>query len=226
MLRYFFISFILAVAAVLAIAGFRGDKSRQAPIEIFPDMDRQPRYDPQHRSDFYADSRAARDPVAGTVPQGFVQPGRYSTNDGNNARHLDGPAGFTNFPGYLDTGRAGEVWGDGIPLKMTAAVLERGRERYTINCAVCHGAAADGNGIVSKYGFGGIANLQESRFRTMPDGQIFNTITHGKGNMAPYGPNITVEDRWAIIAYVRALQRSQNATLADVPAQYRTELEK
>jgi mono/diheme cytochrome c family protein len=228
MLRYFFISFTLAVIAVVTIAGFRGEKSRKAPIEIFPDMDRQPRFDPQHKSSFYADGRAARQHVEGTVPQGFVQPGHYDTTQGNNARRLDGPAGFSNFPAYIDTGIAGQVWGDGIPLAgfnkgddkaLGLAVLERGRERFNINCAVCHGAAGDGNGVVSKYGFGGIANLQEARFRTMPDGQIYQTITHGKGNMGAYGSNITVEDRWAIIAYIRALQKSQNATSKDVPAE-------
>jgi len=218
MLRYFFISLTLAVIAVMAIAGFRGEKSRKAPIEIFPDMDRQPRFNAQHKSNFYADGRAARQHVEGTVPQGFVQPGLYDTTQGNNARRLDGPAGFSNFPAYIDTGRAGEVWGDGIPLELTAALLERGRERYNISCAVCHGAVGDGNGVVSKYGFGGIANLLEARFRTMPDGQIFQTITHGKGNMGAYGSNITVEDRWAIIAYMRALQKSQNASSKDVPA--------
>jgi len=226
MLRYFFLSLFLAVIAVATIAGFRGDKSRKAPIVILDDMDFQPRFDPQHTSDFYADGRAARQHVEGTVPQGFVQPGRYSTTEGNNARYLNGPAGFSNFETYIETGRAGEVWGDGIPLEITPAVLERGRERFNINCAVCHGAAGDGTGVVSKYGFGGIANLQESRLLTMADGHIFNTITHGKGTMGAYGPNITVEDRWAIIAYIRALQRSQNASINDVPAQYRTELEK
>jgi mono/diheme cytochrome c family protein len=219
MLRYFFISLTLAVIAVMAIAGFRGDKSRKAPIEIFPDMDRQPRYNAQQKSGFYADGRAARQHVAGTVPQGFVQPGQYDTTQANNARRLTGPAGFANFPTYIDTGRAGDVWGDGIPLELTAAVLERGRERYNISCAVCHGAVGDGSGVVSKYGFGGIANLLESRFHKMADGHLFQTITHGKGNMGAYGSNITVEDRWAIIAYIRALQKSQSASANDVPAE-------
>lgn len=227
MLRYFFTSLILAVIAVIAIAGFRGDKSEKPPIVIFPDMDRQPRYDAQHRSDFYADTRAARAPIEGTVPQGFTQKGKYLTNEGNNARHLNGPAGFSQLPGYIDTGLVGENWGNGIPLEpMNLAVLERGRERYNINCAMCHGVAGDGNGIIGKMGFGGIANLLESRFSTMPDGHIFYTITHGKGNMGPYGANITVEDRWAIIAYLRALQKSQGASLNDVPENLRSNLEK
>ena len=227
MLRYFFISLTLAVIAVIAIAGFRGDKSENPPMVIFNDMDRQPRLNAQHTSDFYADGRAAREPIDGTVPQGFTLKGDFDATQGSNARKLDGPAGFASTPGYENTGLVGENWGTGIPLEpINLAVLERGKERYTINCAMCHGHAGDGTGIISKMGFGGIANLLEGRFQTMPDGHIFHTITHGKGNMGPYGANITVEDRWAIVAYMRALQRSQSATINDVPENLRSNLEK
>src|SRR5271156_961671 len=96
-------------------------------------------------------------------------------------------------------------------------MLERGKQRFTINCAVCHGATGYGNGIVTQFGLVGVANFQQQRLRDMPDGEIFNTITNGRGKMGPYGSNIAVEDRWAIISYIRALQRSQNATIKDVP---------
>lgn len=226
MLRYFFTGLIVAVVAIVSIAGFRGAKSNKAPLEVFPDMDRQPRFDPQHKSEFFADSRAARQHVDGTVPRGFVNPGTFNSNQGNNARNLTGDAGFSIGTDYLNTGIIGEVWGKGIPMEVNPELLARGKERFKINCSMCHGIAGDGQGIISKYGLGGIANFHDSRLRELPEGAIFDTITHGKGNMAPHGPNITVEDRWAIIAYVRALQRSQNATLADVPAEHRTELEK
>ena len=226
MLRYFFLSLALAVIAILAIAGFRGERSEKAPIVIFPDMDDQPKYTAQHGSTFYADGRAARHAVEGTVPQGFTLPDIFSINQGNNARKLDGDAGFTNSLDYAQTGKFGEVWGDGIPMEVNEALLHRGQERFNINCAVCHGPVGLGDGIVGKYGVGGIANLLESRFQTMPDGNIFDTITHGKGNMGAYGPNVTVEDRWAIVAYIRALQKSQNAAITDVPEELRTELEK
>jgi mono/diheme cytochrome c family protein len=229
MLRYFFASLALIVLAVLALAGFQGTKTAKTPLQIFPDMKVQPRYDAQHESDFFADGRAARAIAPGTVPQGYTQPGRYSSNNANNAnnaRHLTGPGGFANTLDYADTGKIGEVWGDGIPLELTPALLERGRERFTINCAICHGATGMGNGIVSQYGLNGVANFQDSRLRTMPDGQIFETITHGKGNMGAYGSNVTLEDRWAIIAYLRAVQRSQNAKLDDVPADHREDLDK
>jgi mono/diheme cytochrome c family protein len=225
MLRYFFAAFILATVLVVSIAGFRGDKSTKSPLQVFPDMKHQPKYQPQRDSAFFADGRGGRAVVPGTVPQGYELPGRYYGNDGNNARHLTGPAGFSNGTDYINTGMINGNWGDGIPLQMDRAVIERGRERFTINCAICHGATASGNGIVSQYNFGGIANLQEARIRTMPDGQIFNTITHGKGMMGAYGSNVTVEDRWAIISYIRALQRSQSTKLDDVPADHRSELQ-
>lgn len=225
MLRAFFLIFILAVITVVSLAGFRGTMSAKPPIEIFPDMDRQPKFDPQHTSDFFADSRAQRVPVPGTVPLGYVLPNAYYTVSGNNNKFAQRPGGFPNAPDYFDTGRIGDSYGDGIPLDVTAEVVQRGRERFTVNCAVCHGATGTGNGIVSQYGLVGIANLQDKRIQTMPDGQIFNTITHGKNTMGPYGSNVTVEDRWAIITYIRALQRSQNGTAADVPQDQRAQLD-
>jgi mono/diheme cytochrome c family protein len=120
----------------------------------------------------------------------------------------------------------GDRWGTGVPIEVTPALMERGRQRFNITCAMCHGATAAGNGITKQYGLTTVVTLQDERIRKMADGEIFNTITHGKNTMMAYGPNITVADRWAIIAYLRALQRSQNAGIADVPEQYRAELEK
>ena len=228
MLRYFFISLFLAIIAVVAIAGFRGDKGPNSPIVILPDMDVQPRYDAQHTSTFYADTRAARKAPEGTVAHGYTLKGDYSATKADNARHLTGPATFSNTENYLETGRFGEVWGEWIPkeIPVTAALIARGQERFNIHCAACHGPTGAGDGIVSKFGLGGIANLQDSRLRAMPEGNIFDTITHGKGNMGAFGPNVTVEDRWAIITYIRALQHSQNAKLEDVAADQRGVLEK
>ena len=217
MLRYFFISFILATIAVIAIFGFRGQHFKDPPIQIFPDMKVQPKYIAQHDSDFFADGRAARAPVPGTVPQGYILRGAYSSNTASNSKVATGDNGFSDSTDYLNTGKIGDSYGDGFPMKVTPAILERGRQRYTINCAPCHGATGYGNGIVTQYGLVGVANFQQQRLRDMPDGQIFNTITYGKTNMGAYGSNIAVEDRWAIISYIRALQRSQNAKLADVP---------
>lgn len=226
MLKYFFISTLLAVIALIALLGWRGKVSSRTPIEIFPDMVRQPRYDAQHTSTFFADSRAARNPVAGTVPIGYTLPGRYFTNGASNSNAIVRSNGFSDATDYYSTGRMGAVYGDGLPVEATAALLQRGQQRFTINCAVCHGATGAANGIVTQYNLVGVASFLDQRLRDMPDGQIFNTITLGKNKMGAYGPNVAVEDRWAIIAYIRALERSQGgATVRDVPEALRAQLD-
>lgn len=226
MLRYFFLTLTLVIAAVVTLAGFRGQTSTEPPIQIFPDMKVQPKYVAQHESNFYADGRAARQPVEGTVPQGYTLAGIYSTNAASNSRVAQGVAGFGNSTDYFSTGKIGENYGDGLPIEVSLPVIERGRQRFNINCAICHGATGAGNGIVKQYGLITVASLQEARILTMPDGQIFNTITHGKNTMGAYGSNIAVEDRWAIITYLRALQRSQNGKLEDLGDAARNDLEK
>jgi mono/diheme cytochrome c family protein len=120
----------------------------------------------------------------------------------------------------------GANWGTGIPVPVNPELMERGKQRFTINCTACHGVTGDGNGLVKQYGLTTVQSLQQDRIRNMADGEIFNTITNGKNTMMAYGPNVTVNDRWAIIAYLRALQRSQNATEADVPPEHRADLDK
>lgn len=224
MLKYFFALLFIGLVSVLALAGFRGRHSTLPPIEIFPDMDHQPKYQPQHTNGFFADNRATRRAVEGTVPLGYTLPGSYSTNEAANGKVL-AYKGFSNGTDYFNTGRIGTVYGDGVPVEVNEAFLKRGQERYIIHCAPCHGATGQGNGIVTNYGLNGVANFQQDRLRAMPDGQIFNTITHGKNTMGAYGSNIAVEDRWAIISYVRALQRSRNSSIQEVPANLRAELE-
>ena len=204
------------------MTGLRGWKSKRPPIEIFPDMVRQAKYKPQTESSFYADDRSARPHAAGTVPMGYTAPQEKSID--SNAPSLDATGPYNNIqfsgsPTYRDTGRMGTNWGTGIPFEVTPAIMQRGQERFTINCSVCHGATGQGNGVASKYGLNGIASLHQQRIRDMADGEIFNTITWGKNTMMGYGSNIQVPDRWAIICYLRALQRSQNATIQDLPAE-------
>jgi hypothetical protein len=135
-------------------------------------------------------------------------------------------ASFSVGTDYYNTGKMGDHWGTGIPLEVTRELMERGQQRFNITCAMCHGAAAAGSGITKQYGLATVVTLQDERIRKMSDGEIFNTITNGKNTMMAYGPNIIVPDRWAIIAYLRALQRSQNAVIGDVPEEHRAELEK
>jgi mono/diheme cytochrome c family protein len=241
MLRAFFVIFLLCTIAVIAVFGFRGQKSTQPPQEIFPDMVRQPKVRAQAPLDFFSDGRGPRLPVAGTVPIGYEMPARNASR-GDAAGQKPQPPGtqqemdvgpwshphasFSVGTDYYDTGKMGDHWGTGIPLEVTPELMERGRQRFNITCAMCHGAAAMGNGIVKQHGLATVVSLQDERIRKMADGEIFNTVTNGKNTMMAYGPNIIVPDRWAIIAYLRALQRSQNAAIADVPDNQRAQLDK
>ena len=230
MLRGFFLIFLLTGVAMVSFLGFRGQKSTGAPIELFPDMVRQPKVKAQAPLGFFADNRGARVPIAGTVPIGYempqvsqeVSPGSAPLPSGAETRAR---YGFSAGTDYRDTGKMGTNWGTGIPMEVTPQLMARGAQRFTVNCAVCHGPTAAGNGIVKQYGLATVVTLQDDRIRNMADGEIFNTITHGKNTMMSYGPNVNVNDRWAIIAYLRALQRSQRATEADVPADRRAELD-
>jgi hypothetical protein len=204
-MRYFLFIFALCVIMVMAVAGKRGSLSRREPIELFPDMNRQPKLRPQNTDVLFDDGRSSRPPIPGTIARGD----RFEDTPVNTGRE----PGTTNFI-------------DVIPVDVTAKLMARGEQRFTINCSPCHGAQGDGNGITKKYGMAVVANLHDKRIVELKDGEIFNTITYGKGLMGPYGPNVTVEDRWAIVAYLRALQLSQLGTVDDVPPQMRSTLKK
>jgi mono/diheme cytochrome c family protein len=202
-MRYFFIILLLTVAAVVSIAGFRGARFRQPPLEVFPDMKRQPKLRPQKPSAFFPDPRTSRLPVPGTVPTGAL---------------LEDTAVATGrIPGTTN-------WVAANPLPFTAELLARGRERYTIYCSPCHSAVGDGNGVITKYGLLRAGNYHDPRIVRMADGEIFNTITQGKNQMAAYASQVPVMDRWAIIAYLRALERTRLGRIEDVPAANRGNL--
>jgi mono/diheme cytochrome c family protein len=200
-IKWFLLGLAVFCVAGVIILGPRGATKVDPPIEIFPDMDRQPKFKPQAPSAFFPDGRADRAPVPGTIPYGIP---------------IDDP--------YFYTGKMRDRWGDGFPVKVDAALLDRGRERYSITCQVCHGALADGKGIAFQYGFTVIANLHQPRILEMADGEIFNTIGNGKNQMLGY-THLKPEDRWAIIAWLRVLQRAHNATLADAPPGEREKLQ-
>src|SRR5258708_5817779 len=201
MLRYFFLTLGLALLVIIAVAGWRGMHFSQPPLELMPDMKRQPKVKTQKPSNFYADGASSRMPVPGTVSR-------------KEPLDLD----------YTATGKMGDKWGDGIPITIDSAAMARGQERFTINCAICHGPVADGQGVVAKIGYPEVANLQQDRIRQMADGEIFGTISNGKGQMSAYAANVPIEDRWKIIAYLRALQRSQGTPVAQLPESLRQQL--
>jgi len=228
MLRGFLLISLLFTIALVAVFGFRGQKSTGAPLEVFPDMVRQMKVRAQAPLDLFADGRGPRAPVAGTVPIGYEMPNPQNSPTGRPAGEALSRQrpGFSVGTDYYNTGKMGDRWGTGIPVPVTAELLERGRQRFGITCAMCHGATAAGNGITKQYGLATVVSLQDERIQKMADGEIFNTITNGKNTMMAYGPNIVVSDRWAIITYLRALQRSQNAAIVDLPPEKRAELEK
>jgi mono/diheme cytochrome c family protein len=204
-MRYFVLSFLLLIFIIVSIAGCRGGFSRRPPIELFADMDRQPKLRPQAANRFFANGLSSRSPVPGTIARGAP----YQDLPVNTGRE----PGTTNFITLL-------------PVPVTAGLLARGQDRYTIHCAVCHGATGDGKGVTTKYQMVGMANFHDQRLVAMPDGEIFHTITYGKNLMGAYGSTVNPRDRWAVIAYLRALQRAHLATLDDVPEPARAGLDK
>ncbi|MDF1861891.1 MAG: cytochrome c [Verrucomicrobiales bacterium] len=202
-MRWFFLILAIAVVATVYALGPRGEKFSETPFELFPDMDRQYKQKYQKPSQFFEDGKGARKPVAGTVPIGFKFP--HAGNEGDLSSDLDYSAGDD----YLNTGLFGDFYGQGFPetLEIDEDFLARGKERYQITCTPCHGDSGNGQGIVAKYwAIPPSANLIDERVSAMPEGQIFWTITHGKGLMGPYNGVVSVRDRWAIVAYVQALQ--------------------
>jgi mono/diheme cytochrome c family protein len=217
-MKYFFLIFIFTAVAVLALAGLPGHKFRQPPFEVFPDMDRQAKVGEQQKSAFFADGMASRQPVAGTVPMGFEVPPVPASSPGA----VPAAFAFTHGNDYYNTGTIGDFFGDGIPpeVAVDGALLARGAERYAIHCAICHGASGDGQGTLSKLGIANIANFHQPMFNDAanrdyrPDGSVFHTITHGKGLMGAYGANLTVRDRWAVVAHLRTLQAAAKQAAA------------
>lgn len=168
------------------------------------DMHDAPRYDPLEASDFFANGSAARPLVAGTVARG----------------HL-------NEDVFLHTGKDA----DGVPVAefpfpITRADLDRGQERFNVYCAPCHGQTGEGNGMVVQRGYRRAQSVHIDRLRVAPVGYIYDVITNGFGVMPDYRAQIPVNDRWKIVAYVRALQLSRTATASDVPADVMEQLRK
>jgi hypothetical protein len=216
-MRWVVVSVALVTAGVVHVMGSRGTISSGRPLMLISDMDFQPRYNAQGSSVFFRDGRAMRTPPAGTVPFGGAD---YDSDAGSPRQNAD----FLRDDDAYYRGKQGSNWVVQNPLKVDIALLRRGQERYNIHCALCHGATGTGNGIMTQYGMVGVASITDQLHRLMSDGEYFSVISNGKGRMMGYGPQIKVRDRWAIVAYLRALMRSQNATLPDVPESLRGEL--
>jgi len=199
----------LALIPPVAFARMRATPSPNRPIHIFYDMDFQPKFKAQAPNPLFADGRAMRPIADGAVARGEA--------------YADA---------HMDEGVVDGQWAATLPapMAMDAATLERGQQRFNIYCSACHGYAGFGDGAVNQRAMELVANaagpvngtqwvaaksLHDETTRNQPVGQLFNTITHGIRNMAGYGAQITTEDRWAIAAYVKALQLSQDAGAAN-----------
>lgn len=192
----------LALAlALLALSGCRGCTSSRPPVHLNPNMDVQPRYEPQAASAFFYNGQEMRPPVPGTVARGEL---RNLTNDS---------------PFW--TGKdAGGAFVTAIPMAVDDAVRARGKQRFEIYCGACHDKHGDGKGILYERGKVPTPSFHTDRLRQMPDGQIFDTITNGFGLMPSYRYPIPVSDRWAIIVHLRELQtRRLERTGGVMPAQ-------
>jgi mono/diheme cytochrome c family protein len=166
------------------------------------DMHDQPKFKPYAKSDFYADQRSARPLVEGTVARGHL-------NDDT----------------LLVTGKVDGKPGAVFPFEITKAVMDRGRERYDIYCSPCHSRTGMGDGMIVRRGYRKPQTFHQDRLRQAAPGYLFDVITNGFGAMPDYAAQIPASDRWAIVAYLRALQRSQQAAITDVPAADRARLD-
>lgn len=188
----------LAVSLILSVAGCVQERSSEnTPIHINPNMDNQPKYRPQSESKFFADGSTMRVPDTATVALGELHDNTEYYTGKNTKGEL--------IPSLPDT------------VELNRQLLDRGQERFNIYCTPCHGGVGDGQGIVVTRGYVAPPTFHSDRLRELPDGHIFDVITNGKGNMPAYRFQIPVNDRWAIVAYFRTLQQSQNAGLDDVP---------
>jgi mono/diheme cytochrome c family protein len=167
------------------------------------DMHDAPRYDPLEASTFFPDGQAARPFVVNTIARGQL-------------REDD----------HLYLGRVNGELANVFPMPVTAAVMARGQERFNVFCSPCHGPTGAGNGMIVQRGFRAPPSMHEERLRTAPVGYYFDVMTNGFGAMQDYASQVPVSDRWAIAAYIRALQLSQRATMDDVPADRRAELDR
>ena len=235
--------FFVALLCVLFVAGCRRD------------MQDQPRYEAYEKSEFFADGLASRKPPQNTVPRGYLREdgqlytgmnadaggaagggsnqqnapnassSQNAANSASGGQQLEGQAGANSASGGAQASQSDPLNVDAFPFPVTMEVLERGKERYNIFCSMCHGATGYGDGMVVRRGYKKPPSYHDDRLRQERVGHFFDVITNGWGSMPNYAPQIPVRDRWAIAAYIRALQASQQGTEADVPADKRNQLE-
>lgn len=199
-----FFNLIALGCAALALTGCAGFPTRSTPIELHDDMDRQQKYKAQtvyRGKGLFADTRANRMPVPGTVAVGYLKDDDATYRGVVNGQYL---------------GK--------LPVKIDAELLKTGQTKFNTYCSPCHDKTGAGQGVVPRRTLWLPTNLHEERVVAMPDGEIYDVISNGRRTMHGYRYQIEEKDRWAIVAYVRALQRSDRGTVQDVPAELRADL--
>jgi len=215
-MRYFLIIFGVCVLAVAGVLGKRGSHFRKPSLYIFPDMEWQLKLRPQKENSFFTNGLSSQLQIPGTIARSSP----LQTVSGAVFPYEDAPVNTGRITGTTN-------FIENNPLPITATLLKRGQQRFTINCSPCHGATAEGKGITQKIGaMAVVANLHDKRIVEQADGELFFVITNGRNLMGAYGANVTLEDRWAIIAYLRALQLARLGTIDDVPQELRGSLKK
>lgn len=180
---------LAAIVLPVVLLSCRGQTSEKPPVHLNMNMDDQERFEPQEKNEFFEDKRAMRQPVEGTISRGNLK---------DNSAYYQGINEDSSFV-------------DEIPVDVTKAFLYRGQDRYNVYCQPCHGGTGDGEGIimVNNYGFPPSPTFHQDRLREESDGYLYSVIANGIRTMPAYGHQVPVEDRWAIVAFIRALQRSQ-----------------
>ncbi len=196
---------VTGLLTALLLVGCRGRQSDAPPIHPNLNMDFQEKFDPQGYNPLFEDKAAMRKPVTGTVARGQLR----ADSELYEGRTSDGE--------YVEQ----------VPISVDREVLERGQKQYEVYCAPCHGKSGDGNGIIMRgdYGYTPANTYHSDRLREVTDGYLYDVITNGVRNMPAYAQQIAVRDRWAIVTYIRALQRSQNAEAATLPESVITRIE-
>ena len=193
---------LLMVMVIGACAiGCRGNKSPDPPVHLQQNMDFQRRYEAQEQNDFFADHREMRQPVEHTIARGEFRGNRH-----------------------FRTGKIGGKFAETPPMRITTQILKRGQDRYGIYCVVCHGGTGDGQSMLMTRKMAvAPPSYTEERLLKEPLGYFFDVISNGVRNMPAYGAQIPTADRWAIAAYVRALQVAGSASIAHVPKSIATQ---
>ncbi len=230
-------AFTIALAGVACVAilpGCRDDRSTKPPRQFFPDMDDQPKWRNQSKSEFFADGRTMRPLVEGTVPFGRVTWVRddaqaadaWATKWMQSRRDLlrEDEATFTGM-------NADGSYIEKIPVPVNRAMLEHGRQKFEINCSVCHGYQGDGKGTVGVQWGAPVPSYHDVKYKdrkleTARDGYLFFVAMNGVRTMPAYGHTLTERDAWSVVAYIRALQATHEGTINDVPQSARPEVEK